>query len=59
MKAMTKQQLADSAGVSVDTLRRWLEPHREQLDALGMQQNMRVLPPKVVAYIVETFCIDV
>ena len=56
---MTKQQLADSAGVSVDTLRRWLEPHKQQLDALGMQQNMRVLPPKVVAYIVETFCIDV
>ena len=59
MKAMTRQQLAFAAGISVDTLRRWLEPHTQQLEALGMQPKMRVLPPKVVAYIVETFCIDV
>ena len=59
MKAMSKQQLADKAGISVDTLKRWLEPHRSKLEALGMRPNMRVLPPNVVAYIVETFCIDV
>lgn len=56
---MSKQQLADKAGISVDTLKRWLEPHRSKLEALGMRPNMRVLPPNVVAYIVETFCIDV
>ena len=56
---MSKSELAQAAGISVDTLKRWLEPHRKQLVALGMQPNMRVLPPKVVAYIVETFCIDV
>ena len=59
MKAMTQQQLADRAGVSRDTFRRWLRPHRRQLEALGMRRGMRVLPPKVVAYIAETFCIDV
>ena len=59
MKAMSKQQLADAAGVSVDTLMRWLGPHRQELEALGMRPGMRVLPPKVVAYIVETLCIDV
>ena len=59
MKAMSKQQLADAAGISVDTLARWLKPHNQQLEALGMKPNMRVLPPKVVVYIVETFCIDV
>ena len=56
---MSKSELAIAAGISVDTLKRWLEPHRKQLETLGMQANMRVLPPKVVAYIVETFCIDV
>ncbi len=56
---MSKQQLADAAGVSVDTLARWLAPHRKQLEDLGMKPKMRVLPPKVVVYIVETFCIDV
>ena len=59
MKAMSKQQLADAAGVSVDTLTRWLKPHRQQLEAFGLLPGMRVLPPKVVTYIVETFCIDV
>ena len=59
MKAMSKQQLADAAGVSVDTLMRWLDPHRQELETLGMRPGMRVLPPKVVAYIVETLCIDV
>ena len=59
MKAMNKQQLADAAGVSVDTLMRWLKPHRQQLESLGMCPGMRVLPPKVVSYIVETLCIDV
>ena len=56
---MSKQQLADAAGVSVDTLMRWLGPHRQELETLGMRPGMRVLPPKVVAYIVETLCIDV
>ena len=59
MKAMSKQQLADAAGISVDTLRNWLKPHSEQLKNLGMRPNMRVLPPNVVAFISETFCIDV
>ena len=42
MKAMSKSELAMAAGISVDTLKRWLEPHRKQLEALGMQANMRV-----------------
>ena len=56
---MSKSELAQAAGVSVDTLMRWLSPHRPQLQALGMRPGMRVLPPKVVVYIVETLCIDV
>ena len=56
---MSKQQLADAAGISVDTLRNWLKPHKKKLEKMGMTQNMRVLPPNVVAFIIETFCIDV
>ncbi len=59
MKAMSKSELAQAAGISVDTLMRWLKPHSQQLEALGMRPGMRVLPPKVVTYIVETLCIDV
>ena len=59
MKAMSKSELAQAAGVSVDTLMRWLSPHQQHLEALGMRPGMWVLPPKVVTYIVETLCIDV
>ena len=59
MKAMSKQQLADCAGVSVNTLMRWCQPYRQELEAMGMQPGMRVLPPNIVKYLCEKFCIDV
>ena len=58
MKAMSKQQLADAAGVSVTTLMNWCKAYRSELDALGMRQNMRVLPPHIVKFIAEKFCIE-
>ena len=41
MKAMSKSELADAAGVSVKVLMN------------------RVLPPKIVKFIAEKFCIDI
>ena len=38
MKAMTRQQLAAKAGVSAKTLSRWMEAHREELEAQGSQE---------------------
>ena len=59
MKAMSKQQLADAAGVSVTTLMNWCKPYQEELEALGMRPNSKILPPRIVSYIAELFCIDV
>lgn len=59
MKAMSKQQLADCAGVSVTTLMNWCRPFRDELTRMGMQPNAKVLPPHIVKYITEKFCIDV
>lgn len=59
MKAMSKQQLADCAGVSVTTLMNWCRPFRDELMRMGMQPNAKVLPPHIVKYITEKFCIDV
>ncbi|MBP3835263.1 MAG: hypothetical protein J6E45_04980 [Prevotella sp.] len=59
MKAMTKQQLADCAGVSVKTLMNWCKPHQETLTQMGMTTGMRVLPPHIVKWITEQFCIDI
>lgn len=59
MKAMTRQQLAECAGVSVRTLSKWCIPFRHELDELGLRPGMIVLPPNIVMWICEKFCIDI
>ena len=59
MKAMSKQQLADRAGVSVNTLMNWCRPFQEELFEMGMTPNAKVLPPHIVSFIAEKFCIDI
>ena len=58
MKSMTKQQLADKAGASLNTLNRWCKPLQKDLEAMGVQPNTRLLPPVAVKFIAEKFCID-
>ncbi len=59
MKAKSKSELAELAGVSVGTLVNWFKPHMAELEALGLKPGMRVLPPKVVKYIADKFDIDI
>ena len=56
---MSKQQLADCAGVSVKTLMGWCKRYRAELERMGLQPKARVLPPNVVRFIAERYCIDV
>ncbi len=59
MKAMSKQQLADAAGVSVKTLMEWCRPYEKRLQRMGLRHRAKVLEPHIVKFLVETFCIDV
>lgn len=59
MKAMSKSELADCAGVSLDTLRRWCEPYQKELEGMGLKRHAKVLPPNVVMYLAEKYCIDI
>ena len=59
MKAMTKQQLADKAGVTTKTLMSWCKKYQKELEAMGMRHKMRVLPPHIVEFIAQKFSIDV
>ena len=58
MKSMSKQQLADKAGVSLNTLNKWCKPIQNELLQLGMIPGARILPPVVVKFIADRFCID-
>ena len=57
MKAMSKSELADAAGVSVKVLMNWCKPYRKEFEVMGLKPKDRVLPPKIVKFIAEKFCI--
>ena len=59
MKSYTKSELARAAGVSGDTFRRWLKTDREFLRANNIQPKTKYLPPVVVKYLCEKYCIDI
>ena len=52
------KQLAQCAGVTVRTLFNWCRPYRKELAQMGLKPGMRVLPPHIVKWIADRFCID-
>ena len=54
MKAMTREELAYSAGVDRKTFYRYLKSHQDELRAIGMRPRER-LPPAVVKWIVDAY----
>lgn len=58
MKAMSKFELAEAAGVSRETFRRWLRNDKAFFEANNISSNAKILPPKVVKYLCEKYCID-
>ena len=59
MKAMYHHELAAKAGVCTKTFSRWLEPLSQELQAMGLEPGMHLIPPHVVEYLAHRFCIDV
>ena len=51
-------ELAQAAGVSRDTLRKWLKSDAEYLAANNVSYNAKLLPPHVVLYLCKKYCID-
>ena len=58
ISSMTRKELAQLAGVSERTLRRWLHSNHNQLIAAGYQASQRKLPPRVVKYLMEFYGIE-
>ena len=55
---MMKSELAERAGVSLNTLNRWCKPFRRELESMGVTRKQRLLPPVAVKFIAEKLCID-
>ena len=59
MKAMSKSELAAKAGITVTTLMNWCEPHMKELEAMGLRPKQKVLSPRIVKFLIDTFSIDI
>ena len=58
MRAMSKSELAAAAGVSRDTFRRWLKADALYLAQQNVKHTARVMPPQVVNYLIDKYCIE-
>ena len=56
--SMTRQELAQLAGVSERTLRRWIQRSHQQLIASGYQPSQRKLTPRVVRLLMDFYGIE-
>ena len=54
---MYKSELADAAGVSMSTFKRWLQTDKEQLKAMGCLPRSKLLNPAAVKYLCEKYVI--
>lgn len=59
MRAMSKQELADRAGVGRITMQKWIKPFQKQFDEWGISRKAKLLPPKAVKLLCDYYCIDV
>ena len=57
MKSMLKSELAREAGVSRKTLNNWCKPYMKELVKMGYRPTMKMLPPNIVQFMKDTFCI--
>ena len=51
MKARYKYEIAEAAGMSPATFRRWLANHTARLIKMGVTIKQQLLPPRAVKYI--------
>ena len=57
-KTLSKKELAILLGVNKRTLNRWLKPHRNELEKLGVKPCGQIFTPGAVKYLCEVFCIS-
>jgi transposase-like protein len=58
MQGKYKYEVARAMGVTRNTLIRWCEVHRRQLEALGQKSKDKKFKPAALKYVCEVFVID-
>ncbi|MDR2840797.1 MAG: hypothetical protein LBV75_05980 [Paludibacter sp.] len=56
-KASYKSDLANAAGVSSETFRRWLKNDTTELSEMKCSTTAKILPPNAVKYLCEKYSI--
>jgi hypothetical protein len=56
-KAMLRSELAEKAGVSPRTFRRWLVRELPHIALLDYNEDDKILPPQIVKYFCEKYII--
>jgi len=59
LRFYSKSELAKFAGVSYSTFYRFLKSRRLVLESMGITLYTKKLPPHIVRYLSEEYCIDV
>ena len=59
LRFYSKSELAKLAGVSYSTFYRFLKSCRLVLESMGITLYTKKLPPHIVRYLSEEYCIDV
>ena len=61
MRAMTKSELAEAAGVPYKVFQRWLQdPYmQKQLAPLNLKKQQHILPPNAVKIIIDHYAIEI
>lgn len=57
-RTVSKKQLADALGVSLPTLRTWLQPFKKDLEHMGVSPTAKLLNPKATKFVCEIFDIE-
>ena len=55
---ISKKELAELAGVSPSTFKRYLRTRQHVLSQMGVSPKAQKLPPQAVRYVCEDYCID-
>ena len=56
--ARLKSELADAAGVSMGTFRKWMKSETNELKKRGVGPHDKLLNPSAVKYLCDKYCID-